>query len=134
MSNNVSARQSHQLSSVFSRPLPTDYPKQPPDYAKLASDYSKLPPDYTQVTSDYSKLPPDYARITNDYLRDSSHPPVPLNTGSQGENFINILFCLFFLNHVNCSSVQGVNRGGALGVKPPPSVSMKSLVSMGFSS
>ena len=96
LSNNVSARQSHQLSSVFSRPLPTDYPKQPPDYAKLASDYSKLPPDYTQVTSDYSKLPPDYARITNDYLRDSSHPPVPLNTGSQGENFINILFCVFF--------------------------------------
>jgi len=64
------ARQSQQLSSVFSMHLRTDNPKLPPDYSKLPPpEYSKLPP-------------PDYMRITGggDYIRDSSLPPVSIST------------------------------------------------------
>ena len=96
-----SARQSSQLSSVFSRPLPTDFPKSPPpEYGKLPPEYTKLssttaaaeyklPPDYTRITNDYSKLLPDYvvgvggggagvrltAAMGSEIPRDSSLPP-----------------------------------------------------------
>ena len=91
------ARQSSQLSSVFSRPLPTDYrpeyrhhPAEFPsyaklDYAKFASEY-KQPPEYSRMTNDYSKLLPGIGD-RHDYRlpdgRDSSLPPVTAGSSQQ---------------------------------------------------